>query len=288
MACRYCPFLALAVLSSASLVRAVTSADADALYKTKRYAEARTAYEQVIAAEPGNADAAYRLGDLALMRNAPEEAATWLEKATALAPKSAEYCRALGDAYGLSAQKAGLFSKLGFARKCQAAYEHAVTLDPGDIEARYALFTFYRQAPSFAGGGADKARAQALEIQKLDDVRGTLALVELSVADHKFDEAFTSLDEVRRRHPEALLASYQFGRAAAMSGQRLDQGAAALRQYLASTPGEDQPPLWAAHWRLGQILEKLGDTPGARVEFTAGLQLNPSQPQLVEALQRLK
>jgi tetratricopeptide (TPR) repeat protein len=288
MACRLSPLFVLVVLSCAGLVRAATAVEAEQLYRAKRYAEARTAFAQVIAAEPNNADAAYHLGDLALLRDAPDEAIQWLEKATALAPKSSPYFRSLGDAYGLSAEKAGLFSKLGWARKCQAAYEQAVALDPEDVDARYSLFNYYRQAPSFVGGGLDKARAQALEIQKRDNVRGTLAVVELSVAEHKFDEAFAALDDLRRHHPESLVASYQFGRAAAMSGQRLDEGAAALRQYLAATPDEDQPPLWAAHWRLGLILEKTGDAPGARAEYAAALKLNPTQPQLVEAARRLK
>ena len=288
MPCRFPLVLILSVLWCAASLHATTAGQAEELYNARRYVEARAAFEQVIAAEPNNASAAYHLGDLAMMRDAPEEAAQWLEKATELAPKSSQYFHALGDAYGLSAQKAGLFSKLGFARKCQAAYEHAVALDPEDIEARYALFTYCRQAPSIAGGGLDKARTQAIEIQKRDHLRGALALVEVSVADHKFAEAFAALDEIRRLHPDSSIANYQFGRAAAMCGQRLDQGASALRQYIATTPDEDQPPLWAAHWRLGQILEKMGDVPGARAEYAAALKLNPTQPQLVEAARRVK
>jgi tetratricopeptide (TPR) repeat protein len=278
----------LSIVSCAAPLRATTGAQAEELYNARRYAEARPAFEQVIAAEPSDASAAYYLGDLALMRDDPEEAVKWLEKATALAPKSSQYFHALGDAYGLSAQRAGIFSKLGLARKCQTAYEHAVALAPDDIENRYALFNYYRQAPAIAGGGSDKARAEAAEIQKRDHLRGTLALVELDVSEHKFDEAFAELDEVRRRHPDSRVADYQFGRASAMCGQRLDQGAAALRKYLATTPDEDQPPLWAAHWRLGQILEKRGDTPGARAEYAIALKLNPTQPQLLEAAGRLK
>jgi tetratricopeptide (TPR) repeat protein len=289
MARRPAPILvSLVLFFCAGPLGAATAAEAEELYCARRYVEARTAFEQVIAAEPGNANAAFRLGELALMRDAPDEAARWLEQAVALVPRSSRYFRVLGDAYGLSAQRAGIFSKLGLARKCRAAYEQAVALDPESIEARYALFTYCRQAPSIAGGGTEKARAQALEIQKRDEVRGTLALVELSVAEHRFDEAFGTLDDLRRRHPESSAASFQFGRAAAMCGQRLDQGAAALRQYLATTPDENQPPLWAAHWRLGQILEKSGDTPGARAEYEAALKLNPTQPQLVEAAGRLK
>lgn len=278
----------LTCLATAGLIHAASFDEAQALYRTKRYAEARDAFEQVAAAEPNNAAAAYHLGQLALMRNAEAEAIKWLEKATALAPQSASYYQALGDAYGLAAQKAGLFSKPGLARKCRLAYERAVELEPENVDARYALFTFLRQAPAIAGGGLDKARAQAQEIRKRDMVRGTIALVELSVIEKKFDEAFDALAALRRSHPEAWDAAYQVGRTAAMSGQRLDDGETALKEYLAHTPDDDQAPLWAAHWRLGQILEKKGDPTGARAEYQAALRLNPTQPQLLEAMQRVK
>ena len=279
--------LILACSALPGMLRAATLGEAEDLYRAKRYAEARTAFEQVAAADPQNAEAAYHLGLLALRRDAPEEAVHWLEKATAIAPRSAPFFEALGDAYGLSAQKAGLFSQLGFARKCRTAYEQAVSLDPDNIEARYSLFSYCRQAPSIAGGGLDKARVQALEIQKRDAVQGSLALAELSVAEKKFADAFVILDDLHRSHPEALTANYQIGRTAAMSGLHLDQGEAALREYLTHTPDESQAPLWAAHWRLGQIMEKRGDPAGARGEFELALKLNPTQPQLLEAMRRL-
>ncbi len=261
-------FLVIVGLGCAGPGRPATVSGAEELYRSKRYPEARAAYEQLIAADAHNADAAYHLGQLALMRNAPEEAAKWLEQAAALTPGSAKYLCALGDAYGLWAENANLFSKLGLARKSQAAYEKAVVLDPEDIEARNSLFDFYRQAPAIAGGGLDKARAQALEIEKRDPLRGTVALVELSTAEKKFAEAFALLDELLRRQPAALIANYQFGRTAAMCGQRLDQGEAALRHYLAAPSDDDLPPQWAARWRLGQILEKKGDLAGPGPSMT--------------------
>jgi tetratricopeptide (TPR) repeat protein len=287
MPCRFHSLLVAACFACASFARAATMAEAEELYRARRYPEARAAFEQVIAFEPTNASAAFHLGQLALMRDAPEEAAKWLEQATSLTPGSARYFCALGDAYGLLAQKAGLFSKLGLARKSEAAYEKAVVLDPDDLDARYSLFTFCRQAPAMAGGGMDKARTQALEIQKRDQVRGTIALVELSTAGKKYDEAFAMLDDILHRHPESLTASYQYGRTAAMCGQRLDEGEAQLRKFLAAQPDENLPPQWTAHWRLGQILEKKGDIPGARAEYDAALKLNPTQPQLVEARRRV-
>jgi tetratricopeptide (TPR) repeat protein len=275
-------------LALVGAVRATTLDEAQELYKAKRYAEAQAAFEAIAAAEPTNAGAAYHLGELALMRNAPETAVRWLEKATTLNPRSELYVQALGDAYGVAAQQAGIFSKLGLARKCGAAYARAVELDPNNIEARYALFTFYRQAPAIAGGGHDKARAEALEIQKRDAVRGTLTLVELSVAEGDYDAAFAGLDELRKAHPDVLDAAYLMGRTAAMSGKRLDDGIAALKEYLAHPPREDQTPLWAAHWRLGQIFQKKGDRAAARAELEAALKLNPTQPQLLKTMVSLK
>jgi len=278
----------VAGLAAAARLVAVTSDEAQALYRARRYPEARTAFEAVAAADPGNADAAYHLGRLALMRDDPDDAVKWLENATSLAPTSAAYLVSLGDAYGLSAEKAGLFAKPGLARKCRATYEKAVALDPRSVEAHYSLYRFYRQAPAIAGGGLDKARAEALVLQKLDDLQGTLALVEVDSADKNFDQAFALLAALRQRHPDAPVAAYQVGRLAVVSDQRVDEGVASLKEYLQHTPADGEPPLWAAHWRLGLLYERMGDAAGARAEYQAGLKLNPTQPQLVEALQRVQ
>jgi len=275
-------------LALAARLTAATLAEAEELFRARRYAEAGATFEQIAAAEPGNAQAAYRLGQLALKRDDPAEAVRRLQRATELAPQEGDYFQALGDAYGISAERAGLFSKLGLARQCGAAYERAVALAPGNVSARHALFTFYRQAPAIAGGGLDKARAQAEEIQKLEPVRGTLALAELNVAEKKYAEAFALLADLRRRYPDAIAVTYQIGRAAAMSGLELDRGEAALQEYLRRSPDEEDAPLWAAHWRLGQIFERKGDRAAARAEFAAALQLNPTQPQLLEAAARVK
>ena len=64
------PLLFLLPFGWACPLRAATFAQAEELYKAKHYPEAQTAFEAVIAAEPGNADAAYYLGDLAIMRGA--------------------------------------------------------------------------------------------------------------------------------------------------------------------------------------------------------------------------
>ena len=84
--------------------------EAIGLFQARKLPDAQAAFAKIAAAEPNNAEAASYLGLLALMRNDPEQAVQWLEKATQLAHANSYYCRLLGDAYGLSAQKAGVFS----------------------------------------------------------------------------------------------------------------------------------------------------------------------------------
>ena len=193
----------------------------------------------------------------------------------------------LGDAYGLTAQSAGLFSQMGWAKKCQAEYEKAVELDPKNIDARWSLMEYDRQAPGFVGGGTDKALAQAQEIKKLDEHRGRLAVALVYAADKKYDLAFAEFAEVLKATPDDYQANYQTGRLASISGQQLEQGLALLRKCLSLTPPDGQPPHAAVQWRIGNILEKQGDKAGARAAYEASLKADPNFHQAADALKKL-
>ena len=276
-------FLLLCPLATAA-IDPVAFTTAVALYNQKKPAEAQPAFEALAAANPENADIQFYLGRLALQRNDHEKAVTYLEKAVALSPNDARMQLRLGDAYGISAQKG---SSLGMAKKCKAAYERAVELDPKNVDARLSLLGYYQQAPWFVGGGIDKAMLQALEIKKLDPARGRLAVAGVYVADKKFDEAFAEFDSALKDKPDDYAALFQTGRLAAISGQRLDRGLEVLRQCLTMTPPEGQPPLAAAHWRIGNILEKKGDKPGARAAYEAALRTDSKFSQASESLKKL-
>jgi len=288
MRLRFRTILALITAGLACRSAGATLAEAEDLYRARRFPEARTAFEAVASAEPSNASAAYHLGMLALMRSDPDAAVSWMEKAVAADSNSSKCARGLGDAYGLSAQKAGLFSKFGFAKKCLAAYQKAVALDPASVDAHFSLYNYYRLAPSIAGGGIDKARAEAIEIQRRDPVRGGLALADLHIAGRKYDDAFRILKELSDKDPQNPMLLFQIGRFAAMTGQHIEEGESSLRSVLAHPPEGGSVAVWAVHWRLGQILEKRGQHDGARAEYEAGLKLNPTQPQLLEALKQVQ
>lgn len=258
------------------------------LYGQRQDAAALAAYQKIAAADPRNAEAQHYLGLLAMRRDEPETAVKFLEQAAALAPTASEYQRRLGDAYGRSAQKAGTLSKLGWARKSRAAYAKAVELDPTNLDARFSLLGYYQNAPGIAGGGMDKAYAEAEEIRKLDPARGRLALAQLYVSEKKHAEAFGLFEETLRSDPDNYAALYQVGRLAAITGERLDTGTTALRRCLALPVPEGQPSHAAAHWRLGGIAEKRGDPAAAREAYTASLAADPNFRSAQDALAKLK
>jgi len=278
-------FLCATTLCSALDQTAYTAAVE--LFNQRKQPEAQKAFEALAATDPNSADVQFYLGRLALQRGESDKAVACMEKAVALSPGDARFHHRLGDAYGQSAQKAGVFSKMSLAGKCRTAYEKAVALDPRNIDARFSLMGYYQNAPGIAGGGMDKALAQAQEIKILDPARGRQAFAGVYAADKKYDLAFAEYEEVLKEKPDDYAALFQTGRLAAISGQRLDHGLTVLRQCLTMTVPEGQPPHAAAHWRIGFILEKKGDKQGARAAYEAALKLDPKFPQAIESLKKL-
>ena len=280
--------LILLACSVAVLRAASPNTAALTLFKAKHYPESREAFEQIAAAEPDNAEAHYYLGMIALRRSDNDEAIRQLELATHLAPTNSDYFADLGDAYSRAIDKAGLLSQMGLARKCQTALEKSVELNPDNLPARNGLVSFYRQAPTFAGGGLSKAYEQAAEIKRRDPVMGAAVYGQLYISEKKFDEAFAVFERLLTTHPDNYLALYSIGRTAAQTGTRLDRGEQALRRCLELTPGKGEPGHAAAQWRLGVIAEKRGDRAAARSAYEEALKLDPAFAQARESLVKLK
>lgn len=290
---KHLPLLAALVCCSSTfaIVDPAALDAARALFNSSgKSAEAQTAFEKIAVADPSCAEAQRALAELALRRDDGDKAVAYAEKAVALAPNNADAYAALGDAYGSSAQKASVFSQFGLAKKCLAAYQRAAELAPTTVKFHQSLFDFYRQAPSIAGGGTDKAMAEATTIKKLDPLQGRIAFAALYTADKKYDQALAEFDEALKTAPDDYAALYQVGKLAAISGQYLDRGLASLRRCLELTPpaAPNTPGLAAAQWRIGNILEKKNDPAAARVAYEAALKLDPKFSPAADSLKKLK
>ena len=256
-------------------------------------------------ARSGDDDGAIALGEEAL-RQAPGDAALW---------------RALGEAYGGKARKAPVLARFGLARKCRAAFERAVELAPGDVEARWALFTYYLEAPAIVGGGAARARVEAEAIAKLDFIRGHCALGALLLREKDLAGAESEYRRVLESHPEngegraglgavlleqgrfddarrlwsgllddpdlGRVAHYQLGRISLESGNGLDEGVEHFKLYLAVAPPPEDPTLAEADWRLGLLYEKLGRREEAIGALRDAVRRDPDLARAKKDLKRL-
>jgi tetratricopeptide (TPR) repeat protein len=82
---------------------------------------------------------------------------------------------------------------------------------------------------------------------------------------------------VLRQSPDDYMALYHIGRCAALSGEQIERGIAALRRCLAvpAPAGDGKPRAADVHYRLGNLLEKKGEAAGARAEYAEALRENP-------------
>ncbi len=279
-------FLVFAALSSwfvaGHLARAADESDgraaAIALYDDRRYREARAAFRALESVRrPVDEELDFYLGRIALWFDDRDDAITRLERAVRATPASARLHNALGDAYGLAAQQAPLLAKLGWARKCVAAYRKAVELEPENPLYRWSLLGYYLVAPGIAGGGREKALAEAQRLKAIDDMAGRIALATVHLADERADHAFAQFDDLCEQRPDDFMVLYHIGRCAALSGEQIDRGIAALRRCLDLEPprGEGMPTIPLVHYRLAGLYAARGEEAEAARLRARAWELNP-------------
>lgn len=252
-----------------------------------------------------------------------DEAVTRGESLAKESPSCGPCHLALGSAYGAKAQSASILTKMSWAKKCRASFARAVEIEPGSLDARLALIQFDVNAPGIAGGGIEKAKADAEGIAKLSPSFGRMAAGmihekegDLAGAEKEYrgaasaadpsestplrvlvgflerqkrpDEGFEVLRAYLARHPGDPLALYQVGRLSAASGKNGAEGLAALEAFLKAPPAGDRPPRPAdARWRIGQILAAQGRKADAKASFEAALRESPGHPGATAELKKL-
>jgi tetratricopeptide (TPR) repeat protein len=271
------PHIIYAALLFASSGQAADFQQGVLQYEGRHYSAARQIFSDVELEQGATIETDFYLGRLALWFDDLPEALPHLERCASLAPQQAQIQNALGDACGLAAQRASIFAKLGWAKRCLAAYERAVDLEPKNPAWHWSLIGYYINAPCLAGGGMGKAYTQAEEIQRLDAANGRVAFATVYLADGRYSEAFAEFAQVLRNSPDDFLALYQIGRCAAISGQQLDRGIVALRRCLVlpePEPATGMPSYTNVHYRLGNLLEKKGRTEEAKREYARAVATN--------------
>jgi Flp pilus assembly protein TadD len=94
---------------------------------------------------------------------------------------------------------------------------------------------------------------------------------------------------MEKRFPSEWLVRFYIGRAAALSGERLEGGEKELRALIAAPPLDmNKATLSGAHHRLGMILERQGRKEQARSEYQQALAINPANDNAKKSLAALK
>lgn len=277
-------FLALAVRAAAE----PTLAEADRLYRVRRFAEAESAYRMLATAEPQRAEVAYGLGKVEIARGEPSMAVSCLQRAVALAPGRSDYFLWLGNGYAWQAARAPLREKIGLGRKCIAAYDRALELDPENLQAHFGLMNVYRHIPAIWGGGMTRAYAEAAEIGRHDPDRGAFALAVLHAHERDYPRAFAILDMLLARNPRNYAANCAYGRWALASGMRLNLGVSCLHRCMELNPTEDDEGPESVQWYLGQIAEVRHEPAAARAAYQLCLRIHPDFGLARDALERLQ
>jgi cytochrome c-type biogenesis protein CcmH/NrfG len=241
------------------------------------------------------------------------------QKAVALEPENGEYHLWLGRAYGEKADHSSFFSATGLAKKVRSEFEAAVRLDPNNVEARADLADFYVEAPGIMGGGVNKAANQAQQLAALDPAQAHLVRAQIAEKDNdqaaaerefraaiqasggkpgtwmdlaqfyrrtnRFDEMQAAIQQATsaQKNQHVLLAAAEV---LILTQRDLPAAAELLRRYLASETVEDAPA-FKAHYLLGCLLERQGNTQAAAQEYRNALSLARDFSLAQDALKRI-
>lgn len=296
--------LFLVLLSGVRLL--ADDASANTLLQQGRVDAARAALQAVLAAQPDNAQAHQLLCRVYYAQDMPDPAIHECELAASRDPGDSNTQMWLGRAYGMKASHANPVTAFTLARKVRYAFERAVQLDPENIQAMNDLGEFYVEAPAIVGGGLDKGRALANQMQPhfASQAHRLLALIadenkDTATAESEFkkaaligrtpsayidlgqfyqqqnqpDKALQALKsgiDADRRKDAALVDAASILTAMNRSPQLAEN---LLREYLSSPAQSDDAPAFKVHLQLGNLLAHQGDAASAHREYAAAVAL---------------
>jgi len=142
-----------------------------------------------------------------------------------------------------------------------------------------------RQNSNARYANAERWAREALRLAP-DSLAPVNALASVFVVQRRWAAGFALWDSLLSLDPRRAAVRYQIGRFAALSGEHLDAGEGALREYLRAPVPLGGATHAAAHWRLGIIFEAKGDRTAAREQYETGLSLDPNNVELKNALRR--
>jgi tetratricopeptide (TPR) repeat protein len=181
--------------------------------------------------------------------------------------------------------RAAIFMKDKEWDQAEKEYKAYLALDPKDISAAASLANFYRSQKNPASAEGVWTDYLAVQPENLDAL---LALGQLRVEMEKFGEAKESFLAGLKASGGDTRFHYQLGRLSALTGRDPEEGLSHLRAYLGKTPPPGNPTWADAHWRMGNIYEKMGNRSAAIESYQKAMDINPEHKNAKDSLKALE
>jgi tetratricopeptide (TPR) repeat protein len=307
----------IALLSTSAFA---SQLDVQQALKAGNLDSAVTAYKTLTTAESSNLEGQLLWARILLAQDETEDAYDLMEGLLEKNTENVDLQYRFGQSAMVMAQKASIFSKLGYAKDGLKAWTTTLSIDPNHQPALEGLVGFHRMAPGMAGGDIDKALEYAQTLKKIDPLVGIASLVGVYQTMEKDDLAIKELDAGIVAYPDssrlfflrgmkalkdkkwaasyqdlnaALLVAiednektnvlYQLGKLAVKSGENIKPAIDSLTTLM--TMSDHRYPQWG-NLRLAQLYTTQGDF--AKAKATLALIDDNDDDDLEDEVKKLK
>ena len=142
-------------------------------------------------------------GRFLLENEKTEEAYDYFEELTESLPQNVDAHYYLGVSSVIMAQKASIFSKMGYAKDFLASMEKTLELKPNHEGAINYLIGFHLNAPSIAGGDAEQALTYAEKLASFDSIAGAKQIANVYWATEKSQLAYEKIAQAIKANPKS-------------------------------------------------------------------------------------
>jgi len=153
------------------------------------YVQARAEFQQVLEADPQNADALYFMGLSHFSSGETETALDFYSRGRDAHPDEARFHSMRGHCLNMLGQNKPMNEAMLMFMEGLEEYRTAVRLDEFDIEGHYGLAQYYAHAPAMAGGSMPLAEEHAGIVMSIDEARGNGLMAMLKQLQGLNDEA---------------------------------------------------------------------------------------------------
>jgi len=244
-----------------------------------------------------------------------------LEPLLDTSPNDARLHYLLGKALIESVDDVSLLRKLSHARRGRKSLETAIRLQPTMVEARKELADYYFYAPAIGGGSKSKSAEILAEIKEIDEFSYYLyqggyqlnegdwqgakeayleaqklkpelsaPLLQLGIVNRRlqlYQESQQALDRAFEINPEETMALFHLGLLGLSEDSFFEASINGFERYIDIVGKAGGPYLDQAHYRMGQLWQRQGNSRNAAEYYRRAIELNSEYDAAREALESL-